>query len=247
MDVDPFPYWIGFDAREPDAYDVCSFSCQRKSSIPLHVRALRHKELRGKNIFRREWGVDPKTGQMFDVIDGRPFSTEFAFTRFLVPYLQDYRGWALFTDCDMLWMDDIGALVKEADDKYAAKVVKQIHIPSSMLKMDGQVQNPYPMKNWSSVILFNCGHPSNRALTPEYVNKSTGRDLHTFSWLKPQEIGDLPPGWNFLVGYTKRAIKPRLMHFTEGGPWFAHMREVPFGGWWTNEYYLMLKEKGKFE
>ncbi len=126
MDVDPFPYWIGFDGREPDAYDVCSFSCQRKSSIPLHVRALRHKELRSAGLFTRSWGVDPMTGQMFDMIDKLPFSTEFAFTRFLVPHLQGYKGWALFTDCDVLWLDDIGSLVKEADDRFAVMVVKQI-------------------------------------------------------------------------------------------------------------------------
>ncbi len=247
MDVDPFPYWIGFDGREPDAYDVCSFSCQRKSSIPLHVRALRHKELRSAGLFTRSWGVDPMTGQMFDMIDKLPFSTEFAFTRFLVPHLQGYKGWALFTDCDVLWLDDIGSLVKEADDRFAVMVVKQIHMPQNQIKMDGQVQKPYPRKNWSSVILYNCGHPSNKVLTRDFVNNATGRELHTFSWLKDSEIGDLSPGWNFLVGHTKHNVKPRLMHFTDGGPWFQHMKDTPFAGWWTTEYYLMLKQQGKYE
>ncbi len=247
MVPDPFPYWIGFDGREADAYDVCSFSCQRKSSIGLYVRALRHKELRSGGLFIRSWGVDAKTGQMFDTLDGLPFSTEFAFTRFLVPCLQNYKGWALFTDCDVLWLDDIANLVAEANEEYAVMVVKQIHIPQNGIKMDGQVQKPYPRKNWSSVILFNCAHPANRALTPAYVNSASGRDLHTFAWLKDSEIGELSPGWNFLVGHTKHNVKPRIMHFTDGGPWFEHMRDVPFGGWWTNEYYLMLQQQGKFE
>ena len=76
MDVDPFPYWIGFDGREPDAYDVCSFSCQRKSSIPLHVRALRHKELRSAGLFTRSWGVDPMTGHLLS----HPVGTQGAYT-----------------------------------------------------------------------------------------------------------------------------------------------------------------------
>ena len=244
---DPLPYWIGYDAREADAFDVCSFSAQRKSSIGLYVRALRHKDLRASGFFTRQWGINPQTGQLFDMLDGLPFSTEFAFTRFLVPALQGYKGWALFTDCDVLWLDDVSNLVAEADPKFAVMVVKQNHIPQNQIKMDGQAQKPYPRKNWSSVILFNCEHPANRALTPEFVNTATGRELHTFSWLADGEIGDLSPGWNFLVGHTKHNVKPRLMHFTDGGPWFEHMRDVPFGGWWTNEYDLMLKQKGKFE
>jgi|DEB19_MinimDraft_3_1074340.scaffolds.fasta_scaffold00779_19 lipopolysaccharide biosynthesis glycosyltransferase len=247
MDVDPLPYWIGFDAREVDAFDVCSFSAQRKSSIPLHVRALNHKQLRARGIFSREWGVNPKTGQMFDVLDGRPFSTEFAFTRFLVPALQNYQGWALFTDCDILWLDDIAGLYAERDDKFAVQVVKQNHIPQNDIKMDGQVQQQYPRKNWSSVILFNCSHPANKYLTPSYVNTIPGKELHTFAWLRDHEIGDLSPGWNFLVGHTKHTVKPRAMHFTDGGPWFEHLRDVPFGGWWTNEYDHMMKTKGRFE
>ena len=37
-------------------------------------------------------------------------STEFAFSRFLVPFLCGFRGWALFMDCDMLVLDDIARL-----------------------------------------------------------------------------------------------------------------------------------------
>jgi lipopolysaccharide biosynthesis glycosyltransferase len=184
---------------------------------------------------------------MFDVLDGRPFSTEFAFTRFLVPALQNYQGWALFTDCDILWLDDIAGLYAERDDKFAVQVVKQNHIPQNDIKMDGQVQQQYPRKNWSSVILFNCSHPANKYLTPSYVNTIPGKELHTFAWLRDHEIGDLSPGWNFLVGHTKHTVKPRAMHFTDGGPWFEHLRDVPFGGWWTNEYDHMMKTKGRFE
>jgi lipopolysaccharide biosynthesis glycosyltransferase len=245
--MDPFPYWIGYDAREKDAYDVCSFSCRRKSSVPLYVRALKAGEMRHAGIFSREWRVDGKTGRMHDVLDGKPFSTEFAFTRFLVPYLQGYKGWALFTDCDVLWLADIADLVSLRDDKYAAMVVKHDYNPVRAVKMDNQAQQSYPRKNWSSVILWNCAHPSNKALTPQVVNTQTGRFLHAFSWLKNDEIGELPEGWNYLVGHSSRKVKPQIMHFTDGGPWFEHMRNGPFAGWWTMEFDYMMGKEAKFQ
>lgn len=246
MEIDPLPYWIGYDAREREAFDVAMFSAQRKSSIPLVVRPLKARDLRGSGLFTREWRTE--NGIMHDVVDGRPFSTEFAFTRFLVPALQNYQGWALFTDCDVLWLDDISKLLAERDNRYAVMVVKLDHVPETTRKMDGQVQSWYPRKNWSSVILWNCSHPANRALTPNIVNTMTGEFLHRFSWLTDAQIGALDPGWNFLVGYSKRwKVKPRLMHFTEGGPWFEHMRDCPFASWWTTEYDEMMKTEGRFE
>ena len=244
--MDPFPYWIGHDGREQDAYDVCMFSAQRKSTIPLYIRGLKHRELRQSGYFWREWRIEGKSGRMIDVTDGRPFSTEFAHTRFLVPALQKYSGWALFTDCDVLWLDDIARLYQERDERYAVLVVKQAHTPTNNVKMDGQVQQMYPRKNWSSVMLFNCGHPANRALTVEYVNKASGGDLHGLAWLKDEEIGELSPGWNFLVGHTKSSVKPRLMHYTDGGPWFEHMRDTAYAGWWTSEFDHMMKTRGRF-
>lgn len=245
--MDPFPYLIGFDDREKDAYDVCVYSAVRKSTIPLEVSPLKHRDLRSRGLFDRPWHIDGETGIMRDERDGRPFSTQFAFTRFLVPAIQEFKGWALFTDCDMLWLDDVGALFREADKTKAVQVVKHTHIPINQVKMDGQPQLVYHRKNWSSVILFNCGHPSNARLTPEYVNHAPGSELHAFGWLKDEEIGELGKGWNWLVGCSPSSIKPRLMHFTEGGPWFEHMRNVPFAGWWLNEYDLLMRSRGRYE
>jgi lipopolysaccharide biosynthesis glycosyltransferase len=245
-DMDPFPYWIGYDGRERDAFDVASFSCQRKSTISLYIRALKHKEMRAAGFFNREWTVN-KDGTTIDVLDGRPFSTEFAFTRFLVPALQRYQGWALFTDCDVLWVDNIASLYSAADDQYAVMVVKNTHVPTNVRKIDSQVQQAYPRKNWSSVVLWNCGHPDNRALTPEVVNTAKGSFLHGFEWLPDNKIGALEPGWNYLVGHSSRKVKPRLLHYTDGGPWFDHMKNVPFAGWWTNEYDHMMRVKGRFD
>jgi len=244
---DVMEIFIGYDERERDAYDVCAFSLQRKSSIPLHIQPLKHKDLRARGLFDRPWIIDTVNGRFRDLRDGRPFATEFAFTRFLVPLLMNFKGWAGFMDCDILALADIGQMKLEFNTARAVMVVKQNHIPQNETKMDDQPQIAYPRKNWSSVIAFNCGHASNRALTANLINHSPGRDLHQFSWLDDNEIGELSPGWNFLVGHTKHAIKPKLMHYTDGGPWFEHMKNVPFSGLWNNEYDHMMKVRGAYE
>jgi hypothetical protein len=101
-------------------------------------------------------------------------------------------------------------------------VVKHAQQGGEAVKMDNQVQYYYARKNWSSVILFNCSHPANDALTLEMINTLPGRDLHAFCWLNDQHIGELHPEWNWLVGVNVPVRKPKLAHFTLGGPWFEN-------------------------
>ena len=82
-------------------------------------------------------------------------STAFSFTRFLVPYLMNYKGWAIFMDCDMLCRSDISELWKYRNDKYAVMCIQHEHIPNELIKFQGEVQSPYPKKNWSSLMLLN--------------------------------------------------------------------------------------------
>jgi hypothetical protein len=109
--------------------------------------------------------------------------------------------------------------------------------------MDGQRQTVYPRKNWSSVMLINCGHPSNRSLTKELVNDPNigGAYLHRFSWLKDEEIGELDHTWNYLVGVYDDIAVPKLIHYTEGGPWFENYRNCQFHQEWKNELFDMMK------
>jgi lipopolysaccharide biosynthesis glycosyltransferase len=171
--------------------------------------------------------------QLWDAISKAPMATEFAISRFLVPHLAN-TGWALFMDCDVLVrrpLDDIFAL---ADPRYAVMCVKHVHEPVATLKMDGQVQTRYPRKNWSSVMAFNCDHPSNRALTLDLINTAPGRDLHRFCWLNDDEIGALPPEWNWLVGHSDPALDPAIVHYTTGSPRLsgAHI-SLPFADEWN--------------
>lgn len=176
------------------------------------------------------------------MLDDKPFSTEFSHTRFLVPELQNFQGWALFLDSDMIFLDDIAELFKGANDKYAVMCVKHNHdILKESIKMDGRVQQKYFRKNWSSFVLWNCAHPANRKITKEKVSYMPGRDLHAFSWLRAEEIGSLSFAYNYISGVTSdpiidgRKMEPKVIHFSEGGPWMQECLGVPFADLWDKE------------
>ena len=228
MSDKPFHVYVGWDSREDIAYQVCRHSLLRNASAPLEIMPLVQKDLRAQGIYPR--GEDPLS------------STEFTYTRFLVPHLAGYRGWALFCDCDFLWLGDVKDLIALIDERYAVMCVHHDHRPPEKTKMDGQVQTVYPRKNWSSMILYNCGHPANAALTPEVVSAETGAFLHRFSWLDDDLIGAVPETWNWLEGWCEKPEggPPNVVHHTRGGPWFDNWRHVDYGDLW-------LAEKDRYE
>jgi lipopolysaccharide biosynthesis glycosyltransferase len=144
-------------------------------------------------------------------------------------------GWALFMDCDVLVRRNLDALFKLCDPSKAVMVVKHDHRPTVAVKMDGQEQTIYPRKNWSSVCLWNVDHPANIALSPELVNSIPGRDLHAFSWLPDNLIGELPPEWNWLAGISDPNIDPAIVHFTNGVPTMPGFENSPFAAEWREE------------
>lgn len=228
-----FKIFMGWDSREKIAYEVCKHSIERQTSSPHKIIPLYHKELRRQGFFQRPWETEAMTGNTRDLIDGRPFSTEFSHTRFLVPELMKFKGWALFIDCDMIFRCNIKEIFALADDQYAAMCVKHRQNVHSSEKMDGSVQQAYYRKNWSSFILWNCGHPSNRGLTKDIVNTATGGWLHGLSWLQDHEIGSLPDYYNWIEGSSRGDLHPRVIHYTEGGPWFDGHKDVAFSEeWW---------------
>ena len=183
--------------------------------------------------------IEKKDGRLWCPISQAPMATEFAISRFVVPFLCK-SGWALFVDCDVICLADIKELFDLADDKYAVMVVKHEYVPKETTKMDGQVQTTYSRKNWSSVMLFNCSHPSNKNLTLEVLNTWPGRDLHAFKWLKDDEIGELPCEWNYLVDVNPKPDVPKLAHLTLGGPWLPEWPGGSCDKVWTDEYASCL-------
>ena len=220
--------FVGYDTREDIAYQVCKHSIVSKQPN-ADVRPLKQQELRDAGWYTRP--IDKLA------------STEFTFTRFLIPELTNFEGWALFMDCDMILTTDIKELFDQADDKYAVMCVQHDYKVKETTKMDGQKQTIYPRKNWSSVVLWNCSHKSNRKVTQDFVNdpEINGAYLHRFSWLKDKEIGELDHTWNYLVGVYNDIEKPKLIHYTEGGPWFENYRDTEFAQLWKDELYDMFK------
>lgn len=219
--------YIGYDSREDAAYRALKSSIRKLSTRRIHK--LVQSELREIGVYTR--GVDTLA------------STEFSFTRFLTPLLNGYDGWALFIDCDMLFLESPDKLFELADDKYALMCVKHDYNPTSTTKMDGKTQHLYPRKNWSSVMLFNCGHPSNQRLTRDVVNSESGAFLHQMKWLNDEEIGELPHEWNWLVGWYKEPEDgtPKLLHYTEGGPWFKGYESCEYADDWNHELHALYK------
>ena len=224
--------YIGYDSREDLAYQVCSHSIKSKSNS-ANIFPLKLSELRKKGIYTR--GED-KLG-----------STEFTFSRFLVPVLNDYRGWALFCDCDILFLNPVEELFSLTNDKYAVMCVQHDYTPKGKTKMDGRVQSIYPRKNWSSLVLWNCGHPSNKKVTRDLVNdpETTGKFLHRFSWLEDKEIGNISHEWNWLVGWYNETSdgSPKAIHYTEGGPWFPEYRFCDYHDVWKEKLFEMMNQR----
>lgn len=225
----PFRVFVGWDPSEAIAYDVCSHSISVRSSVPVDIIPLKMSELRAQGLYSRTG--DPLA------------STEFTYSRFLTPHLAGYEGWALFCDCDFLWLADIADLFALVDERYAVMCVHHDHRPKEDTKMEGAVQTRYPRKNWSSMVLYNCGHPANRALTPDVVNQESGAFLHRFQWLADDLIGAVPETWNWLEGWCdKPAIgHPNVVHYTRGGPWFENWGEVDYGNLWVTELEALKK------
>ena len=215
--------FIGYDAREAVAFSVLVHSINTRASVPVTITPLMLSQLGG--IYRRE--RNPLQ------------STDFSFSRFLVPYLCNFEGWAIFTDNDMLVLDDIARLWALRDDRYAVQVVKHNHVPKEEVKFLGYQQTKYEKKNWSSVMLMNCAKC--RALTADFVNTATGLELHQFKWLGDDSlIGELPSGWNHLVGYDAPRSDASLVHFTIGGPYFNETRDCEYADEWFSEREAML-------
>lgn len=233
--------FIGWDPREAAAYAVARQSVQRRLSQPIPIRGLVREDLVAAGLYTRPTVLAPgRTGRvLWDVISDAPMSTEHANARFLVPHLAG-QGWAMFMDGDVLVRDDLVALFDRLDPRFALYCVQHRFEPEAGTKMDGQIQTRYARKNWSSVMVFNCDHPANAALTVELVNTVPGRDLHRFCWLADHLIGDLSPAFNFLVGHTPADVDPKLAHFTDGVPDMPGYEDVAYADEWRAERRLWV-------
>jgi len=216
--------FIGYDSKEKIAYHVLSESILRNSTKPVSITPIYLPNI--KDDFLRE--------------RNNLSSTEFSFSRFIIPHLMNYQGWALFMDCDMLMKSDVEELWRLRDDKYAVQVCKHDYVPRTETKFLGHIQTAYPKKNWSSFMLMNCKKCTR--LTPDYVNKASGLELHQFKWLESEQlIGSLPLEWNWLAGEYPYKENVKNIHYTEGGPYFEQYADCDYSSEWYNVYNNMVK------
>lgn len=236
--IKPLTIYVGYDSRESHLYDLCVQSLQKTANLPIEIIPLKHRELRSKGDFYREWKIDAK-GQFIDLTDGKPFSTEFSHTRFLVPSLERQRGHtsglAMFVDCDFLFCEDVYKVFEEAAingyDK-AVSVVKHNYKPKTTVKMDGMQQVTYNKKLWTSLMVFNLGHPDTQTLTTEEVNTRDGSYLHQLQWIKDDgNIGSINEKWNFIPEHSEERVNVLeigAIHYTEGAPCLTGYENCPY-------------------
>lgn len=205
-----YKVFVGYDPQQDEAFRVCERSINRPV-VPLikeHIKEYTRTDIKA--------------------------STPFSLTRFLVPYLSNYEGWSIFCDSDFLWMCDIEEVFNLRDETCAVMCVKHDYTPKTNIKMNNKTQYHYPRKNWSSLMLFNNVKCKN--LTPEVVNNSEPSYLHRMEWA--DNIGSLPLEYNWLAGYYTETdtLKPKAIHYTDGGPWHNEYKDCEYSELWISKY-----------
>lgn len=216
----PIPIFVGYDPREAIAYHTCVNSIIRHASQPVSIVPL------ALSLFKDY--TETHT-------DG---SNHFIYTRFLVPHLMGYTRHAIFIDGDMIVRGDIAELWDMRDHDLDVQVVKHDYKTRMPVKYLGSKNEDYPRKNWSSVILWNCGADSNSRLTPDVVQRSAGSYLHRFSWIDDARIGELPKEWNWLPDEYGPNTDAKLLHYTLGTPCFHEFAATPQADEWHKERIL---------
>lgn len=217
------PIIVGFDQREAVAYHTFCQSVISRSSHTVQFIPLAENNL---------------STYQEDHTDG---SNKFIYSRFLTPYLLGYKGWAIFADGDMVCQADITELWSLRDESKAVMVVKHDYSTKSNIKYLGNKNEDYPRKNWSSLVLWNCGHSAHKILTPEFIQKSTGAYLHRFSWLEDHLIGEIPREWNWLAIEYPENRNAKLIHYTLGTPCFQEYSTTSMSEIWNNEFKKVIE------
>jgi lipopolysaccharide biosynthesis glycosyltransferase len=210
--------FIGWDNGMPDAGNVLAYSLNKHAKRPIDISFLNINELKAKYDFNRKH--DPLA------------STEFTYSRFLIPYICGYEGTAMFLDNDMLAFGDINEIFDLDMTGLALRVVKHQQEVITAIKMDGKAQSWYPRKNWSSMMLMDCSKL--RCWTKEVVENQTGAFLHRFETIPDEQVGEISKTWNVL---DEIKSDTKLWHFTSGGPYHKNYADMPGSGIWYKYYY----------
>jgi lipopolysaccharide biosynthesis glycosyltransferase len=218
MNLNKITIVVGFDQREAIAYHTFCQSILEKSTIPVQFVPLANNSL----LFYNEKHSDG--------------SNKFIYSRFLTPFLCDFKGFAVYADGDMICNTDISELANLFDTSKAVQLVKHNYKTKRSIKYFGNKNQNYPRKNWSSLVVFNCQHPANRVLTPKFIQEHDGTFLHRFQWLQDDEIGELDSTWNYLAIEYKPRKDAKLIHYTLGTPCLIDFKDAEMSEIWWKTY-----------
>lgn len=211
--------FAGYDPGESEGFHVFTQSVIDKSSVPVSITPLHLPML-----------------PFYDDSNNKG-TNSFIQSRFLIPYLMGYQGWAIFMDgADMLLREDIAELAKLYDPYKAVQVVKHKYSTKHKRKYIGtSLENDnldYPRKNWSSVMLINCSHFSWRNIGPQEVENLPSNHLHRFEFIDDRYIGEIPKEWNWLVSEYEFNQEAKLVHYTLGIPSFEYYKDCDYSNEW---------------
>lgn len=186
--------FIGFDERQPVAFQVAAHSVWQHASVPVSITRLNLNTL-------------PLT---------RKGLTQFTYSRFLAPYLCDFKGVSIFMDADVLCKGDVAELL--------AYPLAYPDVPVFVVKHSMSYE-------WASVMVFNNAQCT--VLTPDYINEKANKPLK-FEWAS--SVGELPHAWNLLVGYDKVNPDAKLLHYTMGIPAWPETKGCDYAEDWSRSF-----------
>ena len=215
--VDCINIYVGHDPREAVAFHVFCHSVLSRTKAQV--------------------SFTPVCGDREDA------SNTFSKARFNVPEMQGFRGWAIWADGDMLCRADIKELWDLRESGFDVMVVKHDYRTKHPVKYLGARNEDYPNKNWSSLMLMNCGNAAWRRPSYKALFNGPAGLLHRFSFLEDERIGEIPKEWNWLVSEYPHNEQAKLVHYTIGIPpfypncdysaeWFNEMKSTTFHEHW---------------
>ena len=231
----PLTIYVGYDSRHSDIAEISKFAIEDsiKNINSNYTDFFKDKE---EPIIKF---LDKSKIKEYTREDKNQ-STEFTYTRFLIPYLENYEGISMFLDDDIIFRKSPLELSYFLSPKNAVACLQYEYDDFPEKKFDGQNNVTYPKKLWSSFMVFNNNHPDCKKLTPEIVNTETGKYLHQFEWT--QNIDMIPEQYIFTEGLDDIHHKYDFyaVHYTHGGPWINGMDITDIS---MLEYYEKIEEK----
>lgn len=213
--------FAGYDERESIGFAVFCHSVITRASKPVSITPLAAMGL--------------PTG-----------SNDFTVSRFLVPYLMGFKGRAIFCDAsDMVMLGDIAELDSLFDSRKAVQVVKHpAYKTRHRTKYRGTSMecpnSDYERKNWASVMLVNCDHPS-WVVGPDGLATGNNKEWLQFQNFRDEDIGELPDEWNRLVDEGQPIEGAKVLHWTAGIPAFEAYADAPGSDIWNRERLRMKR------